>query len=139
MCRHVENTQDRTNGELELWTSGMHARIPVLVCNVEFEELSLPDHSFDVIFCTEVIEHLLGSPMHMFKNIHRLVKPDRLLVLTTPNGNALEHAMKVLIGYHITTWHLPLYHRHTYEYFPNELSELIRCCGFKILIHKYEI
>lgn len=40
---------------------------------------------FDIIFCTEVLEHLL-HPENAFKTIVRMIKPYGVALLTVPNG-----------------------------------------------------
>ncbi len=55
-----------------------------LTHNVE-QGLPYPDASFDVVWCTEVIEHLHG-PALLLSEIERVLKPHGLAVLTTPNS-----------------------------------------------------
>ncbi|MEH1944087.1 MAG: class I SAM-dependent methyltransferase [Nostoc sp.] len=43
----------------------------------------LPDASFDLILCTEVIEHIADS-ISAIAGMHRLLKPGGLLILSTP-------------------------------------------------------
>lgn len=46
--------------------------------------LALPDASFDVIICREVIEHVESVP-HTLREFHRMLKPGGTLILTFPN------------------------------------------------------
>lgn len=42
--------------------------------------------SFDLVFCTEVIEHVL-APAQLLAEIDRVLKPKGVSILTTPNSN----------------------------------------------------
>ncbi|MEK7505344.1 MAG: class I SAM-dependent methyltransferase [Patescibacteria group bacterium] len=57
---------------------------PALKHNVE-EGLKFDDNSFDLIWCTEVIEHL-HDPDKFLNEINRVLSPGGLSVLTTPNS-----------------------------------------------------
>jgi mannosylglycerate hydrolase len=45
---------------------------------------ALNDNSFDIIICTEVLEHLV-YPESAMKEFHRILKPEGYLVLSSPN------------------------------------------------------
>jgi SAM-dependent methyltransferase len=44
------------------------------------------DESFDLVWCTEVIEHV-KDPSFTLSEIHRVLKPDGSLLMTTPNSD----------------------------------------------------
>ena len=46
--------------------------------------LDMPDDTFDVIICREVIEHVESVP-HTLREFHRILKPGGTLILTFPN------------------------------------------------------
>ena len=46
--------------------------------------LPLPDETFDVVFCGHLVEHVY-SPTLMLRELHRILKPDGLLILGVPN------------------------------------------------------
>lgn len=57
-----------------------------------FEEIStgkafadIPDSSMDVVFFTEILEHITFNPVEFWKAIYRVLKPGGRIVLTTPN------------------------------------------------------
>lgn len=50
----------------------------------ELSHLSLPAASFDRVICTEVLEHT-KDPVAVLKEIHRLVRPGGVAVITVPN------------------------------------------------------
>lgn len=57
---------------------------PALTHNVE-NGLPYNEGVFDLVWCTEVIEHL-HKPKFLVDEIDRVLKPDGLAVLTTPNS-----------------------------------------------------
>jgi len=46
--------------------------------------LDLPDNTYDVVICREVIEHVESVP-HTLREFHRILKPGGTLILTFPN------------------------------------------------------
>ena len=46
-------------------------------------ELPFVDHSFDVVLCTEVLEHV-PEPVKTLKEFHRVLKPGGHLILSVP-------------------------------------------------------
>ena len=56
------------------------------------------DESFDTVICCELLEHLQRDPMHMMSEIHRVLKPNGTLVLTTPNSVSLRSLRSILTG-----------------------------------------
>ena len=52
--------------------------------NVEEDALPHPDGAFDVVLFCEVLEHLLMDPLAVLREIHRVLRPNGALVLSTP-------------------------------------------------------
>ncbi len=48
------------------------------------DKLPFANNSFDIVLCTEVIEHV-NKPLKTISEIKRVVKPGGVIVLTTPN------------------------------------------------------
>lgn len=55
--------------------------------------LPWPSQNFDAIFSTEGIEHL-ESHYSFLREMHRILKPDGILVITTPNITALRSRVR---------------------------------------------
>src|SRR5207253_10968922 len=102
--------------------------------NVETEELPYPDASFDVVLFCELIEHLAINPVWTLSEIHRVLKPDGVTIITTPNALSLERLEAwVHGGSEAVDRYMPLLGygaRHNREWHPEELRELLRETGF---------
>ncbi|HWV38308.1 MAG TPA: class I SAM-dependent methyltransferase [Vulgatibacter sp.] len=61
------------------------------------ERLPFPDESFDLVWCSEVIEHL-RDPAASLAELRRVTRPGGELILTTPNSYALLFRFIALFG-----------------------------------------
>ncbi|MCA9641844.1 MAG: class I SAM-dependent methyltransferase [Myxococcales bacterium] len=66
------------------------------VVNVN-DGLPFPDDHFDLIWCSEVIEHL-EDPEFALGELRRVTKPGGDMILTTPNSYALLFRLLSLVG-----------------------------------------
>lgn len=100
--------------------------------NVEKDAFPYGDESFDVVLCCEILEHLLEDPTHMLCEIHRVLKRDGCLVLTTPNVKSMANTLKLLFGLNVYGKYSGYgpYGRHNREYLPGEVRGLLEACGF---------
>lgn len=53
------------------------------------DNIPLPDQTFDVILCTQVLEHV-PYPSAVVKELHRLLKPSGRLFVTVPQGYGIH-------------------------------------------------
>ncbi len=73
--------------------SGIHQNLELKVDDITASKL--PNATFDLILCTEVIEHIQDSPSAL-REMHRLLRPGGTLILTTPQCySPLELTAKV--------------------------------------------
>ena len=86
-------------------------------------EASLPGESFDVVTLFEVIEHL-EDPVSTLREVHRLLKREGILYLTTPNVKSLSG---VLLG---DRWRV-IAEEHRILLNPRALSLRLRELGFR--------
>ncbi|MBN8481202.1 MAG: class I SAM-dependent methyltransferase [Xanthomonadales bacterium] len=104
--------------------------------NVNIEESKLPfaDGEFDCMLFCEVLEHLTNDPVAALLELKRVIKPDGLLVLTTPNAARLETVVALLDGRNIYDQYSGYgpYGRHNREYTRHELHALLTHCGFDV-------
>jgi glycosyltransferase involved in cell wall biosynthesis/SAM-dependent methyltransferase len=102
--------------------------------NIEEDRFPYDDDSFDTILFCEIIEHLLSDPAHALTEIRRVLKPDGVLVLTTPNVVRLDNLRKVIAGENFYDPYsgYGAYGRHNREYTQEELYNLLTANGFTV-------
>jgi SAM-dependent methyltransferase len=67
----------------------------MLEVNLNTDPLPYPDNSFDIVTCSEVVEHL-DNYRRLISEIHRVTKRGGLVVLTTPNVINLKSRIRNL-------------------------------------------
>ncbi len=97
---------------------------------------------FSTILCCELLEHLVGDPMHMMIEINRVLKTGGHLVLTTPNIASMRAVAGILQGFHPMLF--PAYirpresgevdARHNREYTALEIRALLEISGFEVTL-----
>jgi len=85
------------------------------------------EETFDIASMFHVLEHIVNPVEYISNNVSRLLKPNGLLVIRTPNINAL---LFFILGKH---WGHLAFPAHLYFYSPSTLEILLEKCGFKIL------
>jgi len=108
--------------------------------DAEKDPFPYPDGHFSTVLCGELIEHLFQDPMHLMREVNRILKPGGHFVLTTPNVAALRGISAILQGYH--PGFFPAYirpaesgevdARHNREYTPREIHKLLENSGFEV-------
>lgn len=66
--------------------------------NLDLEDLPFEEVSFDTVICGDVIEHLI-SPDHLLEEIHRVLKAQGHLLITTPNLASWYNRLLLLFGH----------------------------------------
>ncbi len=61
---------------------------------------NVPNDSFDVVLFGEVFEHILNHPEDLLRELHRVLAPGGMLILTTPNPSTLANAFRTLLDKH---------------------------------------
>lgn len=88
---------------------------------------------FDVVVAVEIIEHL-ENPMHVFREVSRLVKPGGMFLMTTPNvNNPVSAAFFCRFGNHL--WFSERdrnFHGHIRSLTTAELSNCAVETGFEV-------
>ncbi len=105
-------------------------------CDLERQRLKLEDATFDLVTCFEMLEHLRTDPVFMILEIHRVLRPGGLLLLTTPNSSGWESLARA------TEFDTPFMFSsyfadgsgigHCKEYSVNELRQFVENAGFSI-------
>lgn len=101
--------------------------------NIENYHFPYQDNFFDVVLFCEVIEHLASDPLNALLEIKRILKPNGILILTTPNVCRIENIIKFIVGGNIYDPYSRhgIYGRHNREYTRNELFLLLKHTGFE--------
>lgn len=108
--------------------------------NIENEPIPFPDNYFDVVVYGEVIEHLTECPTYSLYNIHRVLKDNGILIISTPNVFRFENLLKFLFCRKMSIYDpysgYGLYGRHNREYSLFELNDFLENTGFSIISKK---
>lgn len=95
------------------------------------EEARLPAASFDVITVFECIEHM-PDPAGALEAASRLLKPDGVLVITTPNIDGLVPRVTYhLLARTIGAWEHPTPPHHVYQFSRRTIAALLNKTGFR--------
>lgn len=89
-------------------------------------EQKFPDSSFDAVVMSHVIEHV-HQPLALIKEVRRILKPGRRLVIATPNARSLGHRMLR------AQWPFLDPPRHLQVFTPRALKALMIAAGFQDL------
>jgi SAM-dependent methyltransferase len=108
--------------------------LPFQHFNIEKERFPFGDAAFHVVLCCEILEHLLMDPLAALREMRRVLHPEGVLILTTPNVHRLENIARLLAGHNIYDPYSAYgpYGRHNREYTPSELCALLEHAGFRI-------
>ncbi len=94
----------------------------VLDIDLDMEPLPFEDNSIDVVTNFELIEHLM-NPLFFMREIHRVLKPNGSLYITTPDSYCAYHKIEHLIE--------RKYRAHFHEFIKTDLEWLLEKAGFK--------
>lgn len=89
------------------------------------EDSGYPDDYFDIIWMSQVIEHL-PFPKKSLKEILRILKPCGRLYIFCPNAGSY---LSKLFGRFWHGWHIPF---HFHAYTRETITKLLTECGFKV-------
>jgi SAM-dependent methyltransferase len=105
-----------------------------MLFNVEEHQFPFGSGSFDVVLFCEMIEHLLMDPLGVLREIHRVLRPGGVLVLTTPNACRFDNVVAMVGGANIYDHYSGYgpYGRHNREYTRHELHRLLEFAGFDV-------
>jgi SAM-dependent methyltransferase len=76
----------------------MRYNIETVECDIERERSPFSDDTFSFIVFTEIIEHLHTSPLFALRELRRILKPNGILLITTPNLLSLKNRLSFLTG-----------------------------------------
>ncbi len=104
----------------------------------QLADAPLAPESFDVVTAFDVIEHL-RSPRAFLAQVHRLLRPDGLLVLTTPNiGGLVPRCTYWLVGRTVGAWEHPTPPGHLVQFSRHTLFAILSRTGFRVAVWRAE-
>jgi len=104
------------------------------------EFLPFADESFDLITCSEVLEHI-RNPVRALKEMGRILKPGGHLLLSTPSMSAIHGWDKLLSPFVVLVKAVTRYKpkasapggdSYDAPWYPKELKEAFRAAGFEV-------
>lgn len=74
------------------------AELNIVKCDIENEPLPFEENSFKYIIFNEIFEHLRINPIQTLREINRVLHPDGVFVISTPNLYGLRNVVNLLLG-----------------------------------------
>jgi SAM-dependent methyltransferase len=110
----------------------------VVACDIERGHLPFPDHSVFTILLCATFEHLRVDPLFALEEMRRVLKPDGLLYLTTPNLYRLGNIVSFALGRGLAFDPIREYGKlrrvghmgHVREYTASEIRRFLTLAGF---------
>jgi len=84
-----------------------------------FESVKLPENYYDVITAWDVIEHVF-NPLRFIEKAYKILKPDGILVIGTPNIGSLAHKIRK------ARWKILAPPEHIFYFNPTTLKLLLK-------------
>lgn len=92
----------------------------------ELHEAAYPSESFDVVFMSEVIEHIV-DPVPLMQEIHRILRPGGIAFLRTGNGRSWAARLRGAAW----DYYRFCFHGHIRYYSPGSARALAHASGFE--------
>jgi len=110
----------------------------VVVCDIEREPLPFEDHSVATIALCATFEHLRVDPLFALEQMRRVMRPDGLLYLTTPNLYRIGNVVSFALGRGLAFDPIREYGKlrtighmgHVREYTASEMRRFLAAAGF---------
>jgi len=117
---------DAEGVELSEWSVNFAKdKLGLKVFQGHLNEANFPSKYFDVIVLTDVVEHVI-DPSGLMEEARRLLKPDGILYISTPD---IESLLSKLLK---AKW-WGIQHAHLYYFSRNSLTRLLDVAGFRVI------
>lgn len=135
ICKMGFTTSGIDPADESLHTAKNHAKAEGLNINYEKgsgEQLPYPDHSFDVVFCCDVLEHVRDLPK-VISEISRVLKPNGVFIYDTLNRTFISNLVAIKIWQQWKRWAFMPPNLHVWKMFikPGEMKELLAKSGME--------
>jgi len=112
-------------------------------CDVETEKVPFVGGTFSVVLFNELFEHLRINPVFTMREVHRVLKPDGLLLLSTPNLRSFRGIRNLVLrnqGHAVSAGVYQQYEKletlghmgHVREYTTREVKDFLTHIGFRV-------
>lgn len=105
---------------------------------VNIYKMPYPDHTFDAVILSEVLEHL-DDDITALKEAYRVLKPGGVVAITVPHANypylwdPINKTLETLFNYHIRHGVFAgIWANHVRLYTPRQLNDAVSRAGFRI-------
>jgi SAM-dependent methyltransferase len=117
--------------------------LTVVECDIEMEQLPFADDSFDAVVFNELFEHLRINPVFTLAEVLRIMKPNGILTLSTPNLRSLDGIRNFVLRDRAFSCTSNIYLEykklqtvghmgHVREYTRTEVVEFLQAIGFTV-------
>ncbi len=129
-------------GEFNRLLRAARPGVEMVVSEGDLRKVTLPDGSFDLVLCMEVIEHIHDQApaageiptewrgtgaAHLLAEVTRVLRPGGALFLTTPNAASANTLHKII------TLQAPMVYRpHVREYTCWEIDAMLKVAGLRL-------
>jgi len=114
-------------------------------CDIEKQKIPFDDGRFELVLFNEILEHLRIDPISTLKEVNRIIKPNGIMVLTTPNLYSLRKIILFNLGNgfndpyeEFEKLHTIGHMGHIREYSSKEVKKLLEKTGFNIINVRYK-
>lgn len=111
-------------------------------CDIEIEPLPFASEQFDAVVFNELLEHLRLNPIATLEEVRRVLKPDGILLLSTPNLRSFRGLRSLVFRHQGSTASGGVYQQfrkletlghmgHVREYTAREVADLLGHLGLR--------
>jgi SAM-dependent methyltransferase len=117
--------------------------LDVVQCDIENEPVPFAPRTFDAVLFNELFEHLRIDPVFTLRDVHRVLKPSGVLLLSTPNLRSFRGLRNLLLrnqGHAVSGGVYEQYEKlerlghmgHVREYTTREVTDFLTRVGFRV-------